>query len=101
VRPHELEGRARVVVEPADEGRVERVADAVRVEVRLDGGEVLPAGLAERVTDLGREIERLAELLVLDVEDLEDARASLVRDLPVLEELRMCVEPLVQLRDVP
>ena len=81
--PDELEGRARVVVEAAHERRVEDVPHPVRVEVRPDGVEVLAAGVAERVADLRRVRERGENLLVLDVEDLENARRALVGDLLV------------------
>src|SRR5204862_7439622 len=43
-RPDELPGRARVVVEPADERRDELVANADGVEVAADLAEMLAAG---------------------------------------------------------
>src|SRR5204862_2201922 len=50
----ELEGRARVVVEPAHERRHELVADAERVEVLAHPREMFSALVAERVADLRR-----------------------------------------------
>ncbi len=99
LRPDELEGGARVVVEAAHERRVEDVVDAVRVEVRPDCFEVLAAFVAERVADLRRVGEGREDLLVLDVEDLEDARGALVGDL-LVDQLGMRIEPLVEPGDV-
>ena len=47
----ELERGPRVVVEAADEARLEPVRDAQRVEVRPDAREVLGAGVAQPVGD--------------------------------------------------
>ena len=58
-RADELEGRARVVVEAAHEGRDEHVGDAHRVQAGTDGREVLDACLAQRLADLRRLVERL------------------------------------------
>ena len=48
----ELERGPGVVVEAADEPRLQPVRDAERVEVRADGREVLGAGVAQAVGDL-------------------------------------------------
>ena len=45
----ELEGRPGVVVEAADEARLDAVGDAERIEVLADRREMDPAGLAQQV----------------------------------------------------
>jgi hypothetical protein len=50
----ELERRARVVVEPADEARLETVGHAQRIEMRPDGGEMGRAGVAQAIGDARR-----------------------------------------------
>src|SRR5919199_4754909 len=96
---HELECRARVVVEPAHERRCELVADAVGVEVAAYGVEVLAAGVAERLADLWRVGERRLHPRVLDVEDTERRRRALLARLGV-EDVLVLVEPRVQALDV-
>ena len=99
VRPDELEGGARVVVEPAHERRVEDVRHAERVEPRAHLGEVRAAGVAERVADLRRVVERGAQRGILDVEDLQRARRALVQRV-LVEQVDVRVEPRVQALDV-
>ena len=60
---YELERRARVVVEAAHERRLERVGDAVRVEVARARRRMLAAGVAERLADLRRAAQRLPHAL--------------------------------------
>src|SRR5205823_1264022 len=96
---HELERRTRVVVEPADERRRELVAHAVGVEVAADGGEVLAAGVAERLADLRRVGERRLHLRALHVEDAERRRRALLPRFGV-EDVLVLVEPRVQALDV-
>ena len=67
----ELEGRPRVVVEAAYEGRRELVGDAHRVQVLANGREVLTAGVAQRLADRRRAAEKLLHALVLHVEDAQ------------------------------
>src|SRR5439155_10496043 len=95
----ELERRARVVVEPAYERRVDHVGDAVRVEVSPHLFEVQSAGLTERLTDLRGLGEGIANSGTLDVEDLKRAGLPLVACV-LVEYVRMRVEPFVQLLDV-
>ena len=95
VRADELEGRARVVVEAAHERRRDDVRHAQRVEVPLDGVEVLAARVAERLADLRSVGERRLHRGALDVEDLERARIALVPRV-LVEHLRTRVEPRVQ-----
>ena len=64
-----------------------------------DGREVRAALLAERLSDLGRGLERGEHALVLHVEDPQRARGALLASL-VVEHLRMGVEPLVQALEV-
>ena len=52
-RADELPGRARVVIEPANERRHERVADTDSVEIRANRREPARARRAQRVADLG------------------------------------------------
>ena len=61
---------------------------------------MLAAGVAEGVADLRSEVERRSQPIVLDVEDLQDARGTLVCHLLVLEQLGVRVEPFVQACDV-
>ena len=96
---HELEGRARVVVEPAHERRLELVADAVRVEVAAHGVEVLAARVAQRLADLGRVGERRLHVRVLHVEDTQRRRRSLLARLGV-QLVLVLVEPGVQALEV-
>src|SRR5207342_2160898 len=50
----ELEGGPGVIVEAADQTRLEAVADCERVEVLPDGGEMLGARVAQSIGDLRR-----------------------------------------------
>ena len=82
LRPHELERGARVVVEPAHERRIEDVRHAEPVEPCAHLVEVRAAVVAERVADLRRVVERLAQRRILHVEHLQRARRTLVQSLP-------------------
>src|SRR5207237_236339 len=73
----ELEGRARVVVQPTHERRDELVAHAVGVEKAAHLLEVLAALVAERLPDLRRALESLLDPLALDVEDAQRCRRAL------------------------
>ena len=102
LRADELEGRARVVVEPAHEGRDELVGDAVRVEVAANRGEVLAALVAERLADRGRLREHLPHVRRLGGEVVERAQriaARLVASL-LVEVALAGVEPVAQPLDV-
>src|SRR5439155_5646405 len=99
VRPDELERRPRVVVEAADEGRLDGVLDAVRVEVGAHLLEVLLALVAERLSDLRSVLQCRAHLLVLHVEDAEWARGTLLLRI-VVENVLVRVEPRVQALDI-
>ena len=95
----ELERRARVVVEPAHERRVEHVRHAVEVELRAHLVEMRAAVVAQRLADLRRVVERGAQRGVLHVEDLQRARRALVPRV-VVEHVGVLVEPRVQPLDV-
>src|SRR6184192_3413355 len=95
LRPLELPGRARVVVEAAHERRRQLVRDAVGVEIAPNGVEVLPAGFAERFADLGRIDEGGLDSLALDVEDAQRRRGPLLARL-VVENVLVLVEPGVE-----
>ena len=73
----ELERGARVVVEPANEGRLELVPDADGVEDVAYLLEVLSALVAEALADLRRIGEERLHLFALHVEDAERRRAAL------------------------
>src|SRR6185295_19419876 len=72
-RAHELPRRARVVVEPAYQGRDELVGNAVRVEITEHGREMLPARVAQRLADRRGLRERPPDRRGLRLEIVEDA----------------------------
>ena len=99
---HELEGRARVVVEPAHEGRRQPVLDPVGVEVPADAGEVRLALLAQRLADLRRLRQRLLHAPGFWAR-LSNTRSGLVSPLGarlLVELVGVLVEPGVQLLEV-
>ena len=99
---HELERRARVVVEPADEGRHEPVLDPVGVQVAADRVEVRLALVAQRLADLRSLRERALDLLRLlgqVVEHAQRARLAL-RERVLVEFPRVLVEPGIQLLEI-
>jgi hypothetical protein len=102
LRADELPGRARVVVEAADEGRHELVPDAIAVEQRADGGEVLAAVVAQPIADLRRLLEHRADGRRLGGEIVERAQRAACRLLArvVVEVALVLGEPAAQLLEI-
>ena len=76
VRPGNLEEGPRVVVEPPDQARLDRVRRSQRVEVRAERVEVRPVSLVEEILDHGRFGHGGAIPLVFRIEDPERVRVE-------------------------
>src|SRR5439155_13076080 len=98
----ELPGRACVVVEPTHERRHELVLDAERVEVASYLGEMLAAGIAQRVADRRRLPEELlhGRWLGGDVVESPERVATRLRARPLVQLSRVLLEPGAQLIEV-
>ena len=68
----ELEGGPGVVVEAADQPGFELVGHVQRVQVRTDAGEMLRAGIAQAIGDLGRGLVERGHRRIVRVEQAQD-----------------------------